>query len=431
MESMVLLHHLKVILTGSVHIRSFSCLPLSFRINSLSINGIELAIRSVMAAIPVKHPMSEDSSQDRAQRALQVAVVSGFIANWWSVQETCLGLCNAWRDGVPVGGFRIARGMPSTLLAMVVPDMSTAAVDKTITTRVLHPRRVLRLELDFSKDATEGSGLIPDGWVPDDGPNMEQVDLTNVRWPDGVKDVQLFVFNKTVEGMAWPQGLQRLSFHLHDLPFLGPSDVFFHGAFNQPLHGASFPSGLREIFLGSAFDQDIGEVVWPELLERLSLPGFNKPIDNVNWPPRLLALEFQTPAQISLRREEVVRGHDVDLNMEGFNHPLTNLPASLETLWLSDGFTRSLEDVTWPNGLKTLGIGAPIVEGDISWPSTLKHIYSRYAIVRSVPPGCVVTVVKEYDSEEEDDFEDVMDAYLDFHGPRLGGGEYEYCEDDY
>lgn len=384
-----------------------------------------------MAAVSVE-PMSEELRRDRAQRALQVAVVSGFIKVCKSVQESCLGLCNACRDGVPVGSLRVAQGLPPTLSAMVAPDTSSSAEENTTATRVLQPRRVLRMEWDFSKE----------GWVSGDGLGVEYMDLTKVQWPDGVTDVQVYAFDKTLEGVAWPPGLERLSFVSHEDGYRAwiAGDI---AAFNHPLHGTIFPCGLREIFLGGAFNQEIEEVVWPELLERLSLPGFNKPIDNVNWPPRLLSLEFQTPGQIALRKEEVVHAEFLELNLDGFNRPLTNLPASLETLWLSDAFTRSLEAVSWPSGLKTLGIGGYIV-GDVTWPSSLRHVYSRHEVVRAstLPPDCVVSVVTDYDTESQshdpEDFEEYWEHVADADLAYFGGGycgpidddDDEYCDDD-
>ncbi len=399
-----------------------------------STSGWKFATGSVMAAVSVEEPMSEELRRDRAQRALQVAAVSGFIKACKSVQASCLGLCNACRDGVPVGSLRVAQGLPPALSAMVTADTSIPT-ENTVATRVLQPRRVLRMEWDF-RNKEWGSG---------DCLSLEQMDLTKVQWPDGVKDVQLFAFNKTLEGVAWPPGLERLSFNAEEfhtpLGFAFGERHYDIGAFNHPLQGALFPCGLREIFLGGAFNQEIEEVLWPELLERLSLPGFNKPIDNVNWPPRLLSLEFQTPDQISLRKEEVVHAEDLELNLDGFNRPLTNLPATLETLWLSDAFARSLEAVSWPSGLKTLGIGGYIV-GDVSWPSTLRHVYSRHEVVRAstLPPDCVVTVVRDYDTESQsidpEDFEEYLEHELDadlhfFDGGWDGPiGDDEYCDDD-
>ena len=384
-----------------------------------------------MAALPPEDSLNEELRHDRAQRALKVAVVTGFIKDFKSVQASCLGLCNVWRGGVPVRTLRVGPRMPPTLLAMIVSDVSTGVDRNKAATRVLEPRRVLRLELSFVNNVPGEWGLYRRVPGHEHGPNPNELDLTRVRWPDGVKDVQLFAFNKKLEGVVWPPGLERLSFHLHNAEKMRYLEVEYAGTFNRPLHGANFPSGLREIFLGSAFDQDIAEVVWPELLERLSLPGFNKPIDNVQWPPRLLALEFQTPAQILLRKKELVTRHDVELNMGGFNHPLTNLPASLETLWLSDGFDRRLEGVSWPGGLKTLGIGAPIV-GDVSLPSTLKQMYSTHYFVGPFPPDCEVTVVKEYDSDcfMGDDSKNYM-AEARFCASGFDGpGEDEYCDDD-
>ena len=74
----------------------------------------------------------------------------------------------------------------------------------------------------------------------------------------------------------------------------------FSDVFDKPFHGVTFPCGLREIFLGDSFDQPIEGIIWPGGLERLSLPGFNHSIRDVQWPPGLKALEFMSPSRIRL-----------------------------------------------------------------------------------------------------------------------------------
>ncbi|CAM9412328.1 unnamed protein product [Ectocarpus fasciculatus] len=188
----------------------------------------------------------------------------------------------------------------------------------------------------------------------------------------------------------------------------GAWHVSDRGSFNRSLVGANFPSGLREMFLGAAFDQPIEDVVWPQGLERLSLPGCNQPIDNVRWPRALKSLEFTSPWQISLREDPDTCLDELDL-VGAFDSPFTTLPASLRTLWLGDEFGQSLEGVNWPNGLVTLGLGCKFegLHRGVSWPSNLRNLYLLREIdwVEPPPPGCEVTVAK--DDDLDDDMYDV------------------------
>ncbi|CAM9752267.1 unnamed protein product [Ectocarpus sp. 12 AP-2014] len=90
-----------------------------------------------MAAVAAEEPSSEEPMQDRALRGLQLAVVSGFVKD---CRETCLALCNACREGVPLERMYVCEAVPQTLLAMIA---------ELPPTRVLQPRRVLRLECSF------------------------------------------------------------------------------------------------------------------------------------------------------------------------------------------------------------------------------------------------------------------------------------------
>lgn len=368
-------------------------------------------------------PTTEELRQDRAQRALQVAVVSGFVEDSRPVQESCLGLCNACRDGVPVECVRIGQEVPLSLMC-VVGRICPCSLAELPPTRVLRPRRVVKVRWTWD-ERPEGSL----DFAMEDGAGLTNPDLPSVIWPEGVQELQLVLFNQVLEEVEWPKSLQRLSFYSDGfrVPGLGGKFPFppdRRGTFNRPLQGVNFPSGLREIFLGNSFDQPIDEVVWPDALERLSLPGFKKSIDNVRWPPRLVALEFLCPSQIQLRKKEGVRVEELDSVVQGFNRPFTTLPSSLETLWLSNNFAQEcLADIAWPSGLTTLGLGrsfgAHLLE-TISWPSSVRHVYSVAPIDLDgrLPTACEVTVVTDYDTESqsyEQDHEYDLDYDLDGH----------------
>ncbi|CAM9764052.1 unnamed protein product [Ectocarpus fasciculatus] len=361
-----------------------------------------------MAAEGMEEWSSEEHIRDRVLRGLQVAVVSGFVKDCRAVQESCLGLCNACRDGVPVERMLIREWVPQIFLAVVLPSAVQAQQETEIPpTRVLQPRKVLRLEWTFRSHAwwAESTGQAPD---PSAGaPSVGDVDLGEVQWPEGTKEISLILFDRAVEGVAWPMSLECLSFCALRSG-RGAWHVSDRGSFNRSLVGANFPSGLREMFLGAAFDQPIEDVVWPQGLERLSLPGCNQPIDNVRWPRALKSLEFTSPWQISLREDPDTCLDELDL-VGAFDSPFTTLPASLRTLWLGDEFGQSLEGVNWPNGLVTLGLGCKFegLHRGVSWPSNLRNLYLLREIdwVEPPPPGCEVTVAK--DDDLDDDMYDV------------------------
>lgn len=224
----------------------------------------------------------------RAIRGLQVAVVSGFVEDCRGVQESCLALCNACREGMPVEHTRVSEVVPQTRLTMFLLQRA-----QTPPTRVLQPRGVLRLEWSFRGGYAYNSSHTkgPDGFLSRRSGTLAcDVDLREVQWPEGTKEISLLFFDKPVQGIAWPVGLECLSFCALRLEWELPSweiDWFDH-----PLDGANFPSGLREMFLGDTFNQPIEDVVWPPALERLSLAGYNHEIDNVRWPPALKSLEY-------------------------------------------------------------------------------------------------------------------------------------------
>ncbi|CAM9702687.1 unnamed protein product [Pylaiella littoralis] len=344
-----------------------------------------------MAAVsPDEELMSEEHRQDRAQRALRVAVVAGFMRNSNDVQESCLGLCNACRESVPLE-CRISEGAPPTLLAMILPHASQAQQIESPPTRVLQPHRVRKVE------STLNGAFY--------SPGLACVDMSEVQWPEGTKEIRLLRFDRTVEDVTWSVNLERLSFGRFDFENFFTSDW---STFNHPLSNVIFPSGLREIFLGEAFNQPIDDVAWPQELERMSLPGFNQPIDDVRWPPALKSLEFISPKQIYLRKDPDTCAEELDFDENGHNCQFTNLPASLEALWLSDAFDKFLDEVNWPPGLVTLGLGVRCEwynTNCLSWPSTLRHIYSMHE-VDGAPEGCVVTTVKDHERSSSDVYED-------------------------
>lgn len=388
--------------------------------------------------------------QERALRVVEMAAISGFVEDHRNLQGSCLALCNLCRECAPWRCLRVARGLPSTLLAVFWPDL--ICVEAEGASRVLPPRRVLKV--DWTREDYRGMKSKPvvcepvEGQVEEvkrnentEGQEEEEenvkrsyltpgnIDLNKVRWPEGVTEINLCSFNRAVEHVMWPDGLEVLSFHKRSPT---ASDCGPDCCFNQPLDGVTFPAGLRELFLGSDFNQRIDRVAWPEGLELLSMPGFNKPIQDVQWPSGLKTLEFSMPNQFEYRQS--LDGILWEMQQEGFNQPLgASLPASLETLLLSDNFNQSLRDVAWPSGLAVLGLGIGVskesIEG-VEWPPSLRKLVSSSEAYDAVqaPAGCRAVATHPFfgDPIGYGDFD--FDMYADLIGDRDvdGPDDYQY-----
>lgn len=286
-----------------------------------------------------KEEEEECNRQDRALCALQLAIVSGLLQDTGSAQEACLGLCNACRDGVPFELLRFGEGVGRARMAMVLPRAAKAPQIGVPTTRVLQPRKGLKVEYRFADHEQLSSSLRRSDQHHAET-SFDNVDIHEVQWPKGAKSVSLILFNQCVARVVWPASMERLS-----LCSLGPIAGGFGprfsnplaGVFNRPLEGASFPAGLREVFLGNSFNQPIDRVAWPDRLERMSLPGFNQPLNGVRWPRGLKSLEFLPPAEIRLREDPDVTLEKLDFAARGFDQALNgagiDLPRTLETLW--------------------------------------------------------------------------------------------------
>ncbi|CAN0170591.1 unnamed protein product [Scytosiphon promiscuus] len=410
-----------------------------------------------MAAVAAEAPMSQEHMEDRALRALQVVAVSGLYSGS-ALAESCLTLCNVCREGLPWECIRVEQDMEPSLWPVFLPNAMAGWQTELEPTRVLPPRRVRKVLWTFepkSEDVREAEETIRSAIARDEDSvrseseedagdalhdalipfGLGEADLRRVQWPEGVKELQLLVFDESLEGVAWPSGLERLSFQVLNLDHcVSWSD---RGYFDQFLHGVSFPSGLREMFLGERFDRPLQGVELPLGLERLSLPGYRHSIDNVRWPPALKSLEFLPPDEIATRIAPDVHPRDLDVSRTGFNSHFTTLPASLETLWLSDGFQQPLEGVVWPSGLSTLGLGASFstaLMSSISWPSSLRRLYSIRSIdeADSLPAGCTVAVVMGYDTYSQSldlDFE--CGFFGDMDGPYYFNSPYGPAGDDF
>lgn len=74
--------------------------------------------------------------------------------------------------------------------------------------------------------------------------------------PAGLQKITFASFNQPIEGIAWPDGLQHLTFMFE---------------FNQPIDNIEWPVGLQSLRLGAMFNQPLNGVRWPPGLKLLSL----------------------------------------------------------------------------------------------------------------------------------------------------------------
>lgn len=180
----------------------------------------------------------QEDTRDRALRALQVAAVSGFVKGIRELQRSCLGLCNACRHGVPISLLKITPKTPSGMLRLCSGMHQTEAYPVS---RVMPHRRVLSVQFTFPRCESPSRDWRKrlqeeDGWG-----SGEMVDINKVTGPEGTKNIMLFGFNQPLQGVIWPESLERLMF---GQTFCKSAKTEF---FNQSLDGVHFPSGLREL----------------------------------------------------------------------------------------------------------------------------------------------------------------------------------------
>ena len=343
----------------------------------------------------MESPIAGGSKQDRALRALEVALITGFPQSVQSAQTSCVSLCTACREHVPVGCLRVCAGVPSTIFEVIGSPANAHPAENGHSSRVKPHRRALRIHWTFDDSPSNDWWAVETDEVVRDSHQVGRttgvsIDTPKVRWPEGTKEIILCCFNRGVDALNFPVSLERLCFG--ESPSLAPTTIGVRDMFNMPLTGFVFPARLREIFFGDSFNQPIEGVTWPVGLERLSMPGSNHSIGNVEWPAGLKALEFVSPSTIKIWGLRDFSGmysysgsfHDpIAINSRPghgqFDQPLsTTLPPRLETLWLSTCFGKPLDSVSWPKGIVTLGLAFNFksyrFSESVAWPSNLRHL---------------------------------------------------------
>lgn len=143
--------------------------------------------------------------------------------------------------------------------------------------------------------------------------------------------------------------------------------------FDKPLLG--LPSTLLELKLGSNFNHQVEDVIWPPGLRILCFGrNFNRPVELVAWPAGLRMLIF---------------GENFDQPVEG-----VVWPPALQHLVFGAAFNQPVERIVWGIGLETLTFGRcfdrPVHR--LQWPSSLKELsfgllFNQIFDPRDLPKG--------------------------------------------
>lgn len=245
------------------------------------------------------------------------------------------------------------------------------------------------------------------------------------RWPDSVTELQFdqgSVNNvsgalsvETIEGSSFakcststfeyvdvplPPGLKclrlgkRWNIQLHAVRELASLEIIsFPPQFDQPLSagGVAFPRGLREMELGSAFNQPLIGVKWPPLLEKISFSRyFDQPMEGVKFPTELREIHFGKCFNREIGGVVWPKGLEVLVFGEKFNQELVSpcaedgaplgrtypLPDRLKNLDLGYRFNWALNKSELPDGLEVLRLGQMFgYVSSVRWPSNLRQLH--------------------------------------------------------
>ncbi|CAN0295415.1 unnamed protein product [Ectocarpus sp. 8 AP-2014] len=120
----------------------------------------------------------------------------------------------------------VGEGIPQTRLAMVLSQIWFKGSRR----RKSHQRESCNLARYPGWSGLSLNAYIAGVKVTDKAPDSSAgapsvgiVDLSEVQWPEGIKEMHLLLFDEAVEGVALPVGLERLSFCALRLS-CGPSD---------------------------------------------------------------------------------------------------------------------------------------------------------------------------------------------------------------
>lgn len=122
--------------------------------------------------------------------------------------------------------------------------------------------------------------------------SMDSRQGLNIEWPPFLERLGLEKFHQDLEHIKWPEFLQLLYFGdwmnqpIANVMFPDSLENLQLGCnFNQPFDGVTWPKSLKQLYLGS-YDGPL-DVVWPVLLEELSVDISLKHAQKIGWPKSL------------------------------------------------------------------------------------------------------------------------------------------------
>ena len=252
------------------------------------------------------------------------------------------------------------------------------------------------------------------------------------RLPLGLEKIRIdAVFDQSID--YFPDGIEQIVINGNFNQPIGrtPVDLIslsLGNKFNQPLSKQNLGSSLRNLTLGTSFDQPINDL--PRITELkigmiygLNVSGnFNQSIDGLvdtiqvlgifgqfdrpvtKFPSDLVDLYFSNQFNSAISFPPTLRSlhlgtkfnqlitsypdlHTLQFSGD-YNRPLTNLPVSLRTLVLSSSYTQPISDaITNLTKLHTLKLGISQTERLVAIPKTLECLVMFSKIFRILPNG--------------------------------------------
>ena len=200
--------------------------------------------------------------------------------------------------------------------------------------------------------------------------------------------------------------------------------IIFNNGFDEPINEILFADHIESIKFGYWFNQDISDVEWPKSLKKLVFTGeFNHPIDEL--PDTINILELSDGFNCPIKKlppllKKIVFGNN-------FNQQLDNIviPSSLETIIFGDSFDNSLNNIIFPDDLIELHLGKSfnsvgleslpnvqilkilnINKNILNLPITLKKLIIMPAhnkFIEKIPFGCIIENINNINNQIDED----------------------------
>ncbi|CAM9417233.1 unnamed protein product, partial [Hapterophycus canaliculatus] len=175
-----------------------------------------------------------------------------WIASTKQLQLASLQLCNECRN-VPSFHVRVGAHTPRRLLEPLEDPLTGPVASTSMRVPRLRARTVTWDRIS-SADLNRPSFLLSDAVSLEFGYRFND-SVQAVAWPRRLKRLTFgWSFNRPIEGIAWPTSLKELK--------LGE-------AFNQKIEGIQWPAAQHDIWFGTHFNQEVERFAWPSSLQKL------------------------------------------------------------------------------------------------------------------------------------------------------------------